>query len=205
MNCHICEVNFSWCLTPVANYSHPHIRKRCAVDQDTSVWQVTHCRWSSDVELLSASLHLVDNYTHFRHLLKAHLLIEAAARSVSFLGPVYKYCYLLWLFHNRAACSYVNVAFDLSQVLFIATANTLSTIPPALLDRMEVLNVPGYTQDEKLHIAVRHLVPKQLQEHGLSSKHLHILDESIQFISEFCQSQWSSLACNTTLNSRVYN
>jgi len=102
-------------------------------------------------------------------------------------------------------CSYVNVAFDLSQVLFIATANTLSTIPPALLDRMEVLTVPGYTHDEKLHIATRHLVPKQLQEHGLGSKHLHILDESIQFISEFCQSQWLSLACNTTLNSQGPN
>ena len=82
----------------------------------------------------------------------------------------------------------MNVAFDLSQVLFIATANTLSTIPAALLDRMEVMQVPGYTQEEKLHIAVRHLVPKQLLEHGLSCDHLHILDESIQFLSQFYHS-----------------
>jgi len=68
-------------------------------------------------------------------------------------------------------------------VLFIATANTLTTIPPALLDRMEVMHVPGYTQEEKLHIAVRHLVPKQLAEHGLSNNHLHILEDAIQLIS----------------------
>ena len=188
MNCHICEVNFSWCLTPspiTVIHSFASVvlwTKTCPCDKSLTI--AGRRMWN----VLSASLHLVDNYTHFRHLLKAHLLIESAPRSVLFLGPVFKYCYLLRLFHNRAACSYVNVAFDLSQVLFIATANTLSTIPPALLDRMEVLNVPGYTQDEKLHIAVRHLVPKQFQEHGLSSKHLHILDESIQFISEFCQS-----------------
>ena len=90
------------------------------------------------------------------------------------------------MFHNEAVCSYLNVAFDLSQVLFIATANTLSTIPPALLDRMEVIHIPGYTHEEKLHIAVRHLVPKQLLEHGLTNDHLHILDESIRLLSEFC-------------------
>ena len=77
----------------------------------------------------------------------------------------------------------MNVPFDLSQVLFIATANTLSTVPAALLDRMEVIQVPGYTQQEKLHIAVRHLVAKQLLQHGLTTDHLHILDESICFLS----------------------
>jgi len=50
---------------------------------------------------------------------------------------------------------------------------------------MEVMHVPGYTQEEKLRIAVRHLVPKQLLEHGLTSNHLHILDESIQFLGPF--------------------
>ncbi|CAL1595344.1 unnamed protein product [Knipowitschia caucasica] len=69
---------------------------------------------------------------------------------------------------------YLNVAFDLSQVLFIATANTTATIPPALLDRMEVLQVPGYTQEEKMEIAHRHLIPKQLEEHGLTPQQLNI-------------------------------
>jgi len=90
----------------------------------------------------------------------------------------------------------LNVAFDLSQVLFIATANTLSTVPAALLDRMEVIDVPGYTHDDKLHIAVRHLVPKQLTEHGLTSHQLCILDEAIQFISEsvFCRARRLTVA-----------
>ncbi|XP_061630896.1 lon protease homolog 2, peroxisomal isoform X1 [Phyllopteryx taeniolatus] len=69
---------------------------------------------------------------------------------------------------------YLNVAFDLSQVLFIATANTTATIPPALLDRMEVLQVPGYTQEEKVEISHRHLIANQMEQHGLSPQQLHI-------------------------------
>lgn len=77
---------------------------------------------------------------------------------------------------------YLNVAFDLSQVLFIATANTTATIPPAMLDRMEVLQVPGYTQEEKVEIAHRHLIRNQLEQHGLTPQQLHIPQETTQDI-----------------------
>ncbi|GIY73577.1 lon protease homolog 2, peroxisomal, partial [Caerostris extrusa] len=77
---------------------------------------------------------------------------------------------------------YLNVPFDLSQVLFIATANTINTIPPALLDRMEIIAVAGYTHDEKEHIARNHLVPKQLKEHGLTPDMLQFTNEAIRII-----------------------
>uniref|UniRef100_A0A8C2XPY5 Lon protease homolog 2, peroxisomal n=1 Tax=Cyclopterus lumpus TaxID=8103 RepID=A0A8C2XPY5_CYCLU len=77
---------------------------------------------------------------------------------------------------------YLNVAFDLSQVLFIATANTTASIPPALLDRMEVLQVQGYTQEEKVEIAHRHLIPNQLEQHGLTPQQLHIPQDTTQDI-----------------------
>ncbi|OOG76146.1 endopeptidase La [Algoriphagus sp. A40] len=68
--------------------------------------------------------------------------------------------------------NYLEVEYDLSKVLFIATANSLDTIQPALRDRMEIIEVTGYTQEEKLEIAKRHLVPKQRKEHGLKAKDL---------------------------------
>jgi len=62
---------------------------------------------------------------------------------------------------------YIDVAFDLSKILFITTANILDTVPPALRDRMEIIELPGYTEEEKVRIATKHLVPKQAKDHGL--------------------------------------
>lgn len=74
---------------------------------------------------------------------------------------------------------YIEVPFDISDVLFIATANTLFSVPPALQDRMEILEFPSYTEDEKFHIAKIFLMQKQLKEHGLSKDILTFSDEAI--------------------------
>ena len=73
-------------------------------------------------------------------------------------------------FHDN----FLEMGFDLSKVMFVATCNSLNTIQPALRDRMEIINVTGYTIEEKVEIAKRHLVPKQLKEHGLNSSHIKI-------------------------------
>ncbi len=81
---------------------------------------------------------------------------------------------------------YIEIPFDLSKVMFIATANTLSTIPPALLDRMEVIELPGYTENDKKIIAKRHLVPKQRENHGLKLEQTSITDAAIaKIVQEF--------------------
>ena len=74
---------------------------------------------------------------------------------------------------------YLEVPLDLSEVLFVTTANTLQTIPRPLLDRMEVIEISSYTENEKLHIANRHLVPKQLEKHGLTEEQLKITKGAI--------------------------
>ncbi|MGC4063163.1 MAG: AAA family ATPase [Polyangiaceae bacterium] len=80
---------------------------------------------------------------------------------------------------------YIDVPFDLSQVLFLATANYWGGIPEALRDRLEVIEVPGYTRNEKLGIARQFLVPKQLREHGLTEERLRFADEGLEHIIDF--------------------
>ncbi|WP_223033552.1 endopeptidase La [Hanstruepera marina] len=80
--------------------------------------------------------------------------------------------------------NFLEMGYDLSKVMFIATSNSLSTIQPALLDRMEIINVTGYTIEEKVEIAKRHLLPKQLKEHGLTEKDLKIGKPQLEKIVE---------------------
>jgi ATP-dependent Lon protease len=77
---------------------------------------------------------------------------------------------------------YLDVPFDLSRVMFITTANLMAPIPPPLLDRMEVLDLPGYTEEEKIHIATRFLIPENLEGHGLTEDHIEFEVEAIQRI-----------------------
>jgi ATP-dependent Lon protease len=77
---------------------------------------------------------------------------------------------------------YLDLPFDLSKVLFICTANTVDTIPGALLDRMDVISLSGYTEDEKLGIAKRYLVPKQIEAHGLTPDRISISDKALRLV-----------------------
>ena len=77
---------------------------------------------------------------------------------------------------------YLDMPFDLSSVLFIATANVMDTVPPALRDRLEVIDIPGYTEEDKLQIARRYLVPRQLNENGLNARQVRISDGALRRI-----------------------
>ena len=79
---------------------------------------------------------------------------------------------------------YLDAPFDLSRVLFITTANSMEDIPEPLLDRMELIEVPSYTLEEKVQIAKRHLMPRQLKEHGLARSQLHMTDKAISRLIE---------------------
>jgi len=90
--------------------------------------------------------------------------------------------------NNAFSDHYIEVPFDLSEVLFILTGNVTDTIPPALRDRLEIINFPGYTEDEKVQIAVRHLIPKNLESHGLKREHLNITEPALrQIIRHYTQ------------------
>ncbi len=87
--------------------------------------------------------------------------------------------------NNAFRDHFIEVPFDLSKAVFLTTANNTSAIPAPLLDRMEVIELPSYTAEEKFHIAKEHLIPKQLKEHGLKSTQLKINDSAINDIIEF--------------------
>jgi ATP-dependent Lon protease len=86
--------------------------------------------------------------------------------------------------NNTFYDNYLELDYDLSKVLFIATANYLETMKPALLDRMELINVSGYIMEEKVEIASRHLMPKQLEAHGLNKKHLNLKKPVLEYVVE---------------------
>jgi ATP-dependent Lon protease len=86
--------------------------------------------------------------------------------------------------NNTFADHYLEIPYDLSKVMFVATANIADPIPPPLRDRMEILDLPGYTRREKLAIARQHLIPKQLEEHGLTTELLEFTNEAIEEIIE---------------------
>jgi ATP-dependent Lon protease len=86
--------------------------------------------------------------------------------------------------NNTFYDNYVEVEYDLSNVLFIATANSLSRVQPALLDRLEIIEISGYTVEEKIQIALKHLLAKQLEAHGLKKEHVKLTPKIIEYLIE---------------------
>src|SRR5437660_7351830 len=85
--------------------------------------------------------------------------------------------------NNTFRDNYLDVPFDLSKVLFICTANMLDPIPEPLRDRMEIIPLQGYSEEEKLHIANRYLVPRQIKENGLTPEQIEFSDDSVRFVT----------------------
>ncbi len=84
--------------------------------------------------------------------------------------------------NDKFSDHYIEVPFDLSQVMFITTGNTTFNIPQPLMDRMEIIHIPGYTEEDKVEIAKQYLIPKQLEEHGLSAENLEISEGTVRRI-----------------------
>ena len=84
--------------------------------------------------------------------------------------------------NNTFRDNYLDVQFDLSKVLFICTANMLDTVPPPLQDRMEIIPLQGYSEEEKVHIAKRYLVPRQVTGNGITEEQIEFPDESLRYI-----------------------
>ncbi len=84
--------------------------------------------------------------------------------------------------NNTFRDNYLDVPFDLSKVLFICTANMLDTVPPPLQDRMEIIFLQGYSEEEKVHIAARYLIPRQIKQNGLTEEHIEFPEESVRYL-----------------------
>ncbi len=84
--------------------------------------------------------------------------------------------------NNAFTDHYLGVPFDLTEVMFITTANLMDPILPALRDRMEIIEIPGYTEEEKLGIAQKYLIPRQLEEHGITNRHVRVAESAIRMI-----------------------
>jgi len=84
--------------------------------------------------------------------------------------------------NNTFRDNYLDVPFDLSKALFICTANMLDTVPPPLLDRMELIFLQGYTEEEKVQIANRYLIPRQIKENGITTEQIEIPEDAVRYI-----------------------